>query len=791
MRVVVVLEHRFRQTPDGAVWTDGPGAYSFWQRYLAVFDEVLVVARVATATDAGPEFARADGPHVTFAAVPIYIGPREYLRKARAVRRAVRDAIAPDDAVILRVSSHLASLAFPLLRRRGQPYAVEVVADPYDVFAPGAIRHPLRPWFRTTFVRSLRSQCRHACAAAYVTAAALQRRYPPGRAAYSAYYSDVQIDGQIAEHPRPVASARPCRLVMVGGLGHFYKAPDVLIDAVARCVQEGLDLRLTLVGDGKHRPELQSRAAALGLADRVCFRGQLPAGAAVREELDHADLFVLPSRQEGLPRAMIEAMARGLPCVGSDVGGIPELLPPEDMVPPNDTEGLARKIREVAADPQRMARMSARNLEIAKEYREDLLESRRTEFYRHVRRQTEQWQTSYRAGTSTEERPQKVILVCNRDQGLWRFRRGLMEALLRRRIEVVAATPPGPWVDKIVRLGVRHIPIALKEFVSPRSDLALCRSLYRIFREEKPDIVHNMTVKPNVYGTMAARLAGVPRVVSLVCGAGYGFSNEKGWRRKAVQFVVRSLYRISGRLNTRMYFLNHDDLDLFVQTGIITPDRAVLVRGEGVNLQEFSGSRVDSDALQRLRGELGVAETTQVVLMVSARLIWSKGVREFVEASAMAEAWNLPVKFVLVGAIEPNNPDAVPEEYLRKAVSPGFLRLGPRDDIRELLALANVVVLPSYYREGVPRILIEALALEKPVVTTDNVGCREVVDDRQNGFLVPIRDSAALASTLRDLLDDRELQTKFGRHSYRKARDEFDETAIVQRILTDVYGLAI
>ncbi len=385
----------------------------------------------------------------------------------------------------------------------------------------------------------------------------------------------------------------------------------------------------------------------------------------------------------------------------------------------------------------------------------------------------------------------KVILVCNRDQGLWRFRRGLMESLLRRGIAVVALTPAGPCVDKIVRLGVRHIPITLNEFVAPRADLALCRDLHRIFRAERPDVVHNMTVKPNVYGSLAARLAGVPRIVSLVCGAGYGFSEGGGWKRTAVRFLVRRLYQFSGRLNTCMYFLNRDDLDLFVRSGIVTRNRAVLVRSEGINLEEFSTARVELDAVKRLRAELGVAESTQVVLMVVARAIWSKGVREFVEASTLAEAWNLPAKFVLVGPLEPDSPDAVPEEYLRSARSPRFLHLGARDDILELLALSSVVVLPSYYREGVPRVLLEALALEKPVVTTDSAGCREVVDHGKNGFLVPVKDPASLASAIRALLDDRELQARFGRHSYRKACDEFDETKIIQKILTNVYGLTV
>ncbi|MBV8270174.1 MAG: glycosyltransferase family 4 protein [Planctomycetaceae bacterium] len=165
---------------------------------------------------------------------------------------------------------------------------------------------------------------------------------------------------------------------------------------MAACMREGLDLRLTMVGDGKERPGLEARARALGLGPRVRFLGQLPAGEAVRAELDRADLFVLPSRTEGLPRAMVEAMARALPCIGSWVGGIPELLPREDLVPPGDAAALARKIREVVCDPDRMARMSACNLEKAEQYREDALRGRRIAFYQHVREATEAWRDRWR-----------------------------------------------------------------------------------------------------------------------------------------------------------------------------------------------------------------------------------------------------------------------------------------------------------------------------------------------------------------------------------------------------------
>jgi glycosyltransferase involved in cell wall biosynthesis len=180
-------------------------------------------------------------------------------------------------------------------------------------------------------------------------------------------------------------------LITLASLAQLYKAPDVLIDAVAVCVAEGLDIKLVLVGDGQYRQKLEARAQGHGLGDRVCFKGQLTAGDAVRNQLDLADIFVLPSHQEGLPRAMVEAMARALPCIGSTVGGIPELLPPEDLVPPGNVAALASKIREVATNPERMARMSARNLKKAKEYRDEALREPRNEFYRYVREMTEAW----------------------------------------------------------------------------------------------------------------------------------------------------------------------------------------------------------------------------------------------------------------------------------------------------------------------------------------------------------------------------------------------------------------
>ncbi|MBS3027174.1 MAG: glycosyltransferase family 4 protein [Dolichospermum sp. DET50] len=390
MNIVVALEYRFDRTPDGIVWTQTQFPYSFWQRYLEVFDHVQVVARVRDLPTVPSDWKEANGDHVSFAAIPYYIGPVQYLQQSLQVKRAAQQAVRTEDAVILRVSSTIASCIEPKLRAAHHPYAVEVVADPYDVFAPGSIRHPLRPFFRWWYPQTLRRQCARACAAAYVTKQALQTRYPCPN--YSVGISDVDISEKfLVLTPRQFHKMSPLNLIFVGTLAQLYKAPNILLSAMAICVQEGINLKLTIIGDGKHRTELETQAAVLGLKERVCFRGQLGAGKAVITELDQADLFILPSYQEGLPRAMVEAMARALPCIGSTVGGIPELIPPEDMVPPGDVAALAAKIREVVTNPERMAQMSARNLEKAKEYKDEMLRDQRIAFYRYVRGQTEAW----------------------------------------------------------------------------------------------------------------------------------------------------------------------------------------------------------------------------------------------------------------------------------------------------------------------------------------------------------------------------------------------------------------
>ena len=405
MRVFVALDQRFPGLADGSVWTATVYDYDFWRRYLRVFDEVVVVARVNNRESARPSWLRVDGPGVRVHRVTHYLGAAQLLASLWKLDSDIASAVSPGSAYIMRVCSVVASLLARKLRAIGYPFALEVGGDPWEALAPGAVRSMARPLARRLLTLDLQRLCREACAVSYVTKHLLQSKYPTSNLAaglsdvdlpsesivdnaqFQTYYSTVDLSAAaLAVAPvRPALNAGVSQIIFVGSLAQMYKGPDVLLRALRLCHYRGTALSLVVVGDGRHRSELEQLASRLGLQGSVRFLGELPRGAAVRAQLDQSDLFVLPSRTEGLPRAMIEAMARGLPCIGSRAGGIPELLEPEDLVTPGDEHSLADKIMEVASDPARLALMARRNLTRASEYSATKMGIRRDEFYTYVR----------------------------------------------------------------------------------------------------------------------------------------------------------------------------------------------------------------------------------------------------------------------------------------------------------------------------------------------------------------------------------------------------------------------
>jgi glycosyltransferase involved in cell wall biosynthesis len=391
MKLTIALEARFFKTPDQKVWSDTGIDEAFWQRYLKVFDSIEVIARVKDVSCLSPGYTRADGDKIDFIPLPHYIGPYQYLWHSLKICALAETGVKNAEAVLLRTPGQIASVVFRYLRKYQHPFGVEVVGDPYDVFAPGSVDHAFRFFFRWIGTKQLKEQCKYADGASYVTEKTLQARYP--NALYSTCYSSIDLSPKAYVLSPKIAFGEKglFKLSFIGSLAQLYKSPDILIDAVNLCRNHGHNINLEIIGDGKFRPQLEARVLRLGLNNAVNFLGQLPSGELVRNVLLQSDIFVLPSRTEGLPRAMIEAMACGLPCIGANVGGVPELLSAFDLVSPGDAQSLAKKIEEVITNPARMRDMSARNLEKSMEFRGEILDRRRCEFYAYLHNKTETW----------------------------------------------------------------------------------------------------------------------------------------------------------------------------------------------------------------------------------------------------------------------------------------------------------------------------------------------------------------------------------------------------------------
>lgn len=300
------------------------------------------------------------------------------------------------------------------------------------------------------------------------------------------------------------------------------------------------------------------------------------------------------------------------------------------------------------------------------------------------------------------------------------------------------------------------------------------RALRRLYRELTPDVVHHVTVKPVLYGSLARRTTGGGAVVNAVPGLGYVFL-ASGWRAAVRRWFVEALYRValSGR-DTVAIFQNPDDLEQFVADGLIRRERAVLIRGSGVDLQEFPCS------------EEPVGDP---LVVLPARMLRDKGVLEFVAAARLVRATMPTVRFALVGGGDTNR-SAIPEEVLRSWQAEGVVEWwGHRTDMPEVLRLASLVCLPSY-REGVPKALLEAAATGRAIVATDVPGCREVVRQGENGLLVPPRDSAALAAALQALLRDPALRRRMGRAGRVRAEREFSTGRVIDETLAVYARLA-
>ncbi len=371
----------------------------------------------------------------------------------------------------------------------------------------------------------------------------------------------------------------------------------------------------------------------------------------------------------------------------------------------------------------------------------------------------------------------KAVLFANTEWYLYNFRLSLAIALRDAGQDVLLVSPPGPYGEKLQAMGFRWIAAPMqRRSLNPLRELALVLWLRRLLRQERADLVHGFTIKCAVYGSLAARLAGVPARVNAVAGMGYVFTSGE-LKARVLRPVVRAVMRVAlGGRGVRLILQNPDDVKLFERARIVASSTVRLIPGSGVDCERFAPG---AEGARR-------AGAARFRVLLASRLLWDKGVAEFIDAARRLRSEDRAIDFLLAGDPDPGNPASVPEATVRAWVEEGLVQwLGHVDDMPALFHAVDAVALPSY-REGLPKGLIEAAACGLPLVTTDAPGCREVVTHEVDGLLVPSHDSEALAQAIARLQDDPAFATRLGASARAKALAEFDERIIVGRTI-DVY----
>lgn len=359
----------------------------------------------------------------------------------------------------------------------------------------------------------------------------------------------------------------------------------------------------------------------------------------------------------------------------------------------------------------------------------------------------------------------KIAIVLNSSWNVYNFRLGLINAFRNNGHQVIVVAPEDTYSKKLISLGCEFRDVKMEcSGVNPVKDTALILELYRIYKEIRPDVVLHYTVKPNIYGTLVARMLGIPSINNL-CGLGTVFL-KKG----LVSVIAKTLYKLAFHFPKKVFFQNEDDFQLFVNEKLIRHQIADYIPGSGIRLDDFKPVQRQAKASGKF-----------TFLMIS-RLIYDKGIMEYIEAINILRAQGMDARFQLLGAIDPEHKRGIDPQLVDEWIKNGIVEyLGTTDDIQSVINQADCVVLPSY-REGVPRTLLEAASLCKPIVTTDVPGCRNVVVDGENGFLCEVKNAQDLAEKMcwMSYLTQEEI-LRMGLNGRKRVEDLFDEKLVIQK----------
>ncbi len=358
----------------------------------------------------------------------------------------------------------------------------------------------------------------------------------------------------------------------------------------------------------------------------------------------------------------------------------------------------------------------------------------------------------------------KIAIVLNTSWNIYNFRKGLVTSLMDKGNQVITIAPKDQYTYKLMDLGCRHVPVKMdSRGANPIKDFLLIMELYRIYKKVRPDVILHYTIKPNIYGTIAASMLGIP-VINNVCGLGTMFLKDN-----LVSRVAISLYRIAFRFPKKIFFQNEDDKNLFLKKGIVREKICDLLPGSGINVEDFSPT-------------LHSAKNKQFTFLLISRLIYDKGILEYIEAIAALKKEGIDANFQLLGQIDVNHKRGIPSEIIQQWVETNQVEyLGSTNDVRAFIQNADCIVLPSY-REGTPKTLLEAASMQKPIVTTNVPGCNSVVKHGKNGYLCQLKDARDLADKMKLMFSlEPQSRNKMGKFGREYIKQHFDEGIVIEK----------
>ena len=363
----------------------------------------------------------------------------------------------------------------------------------------------------------------------------------------------------------------------------------------------------------------------------------------------------------------------------------------------------------------------------------------------------------------------KIAVVLNTSWNIYNFRKGLINALMDKGNKVIAIAPKDNYTHKLIEMGCTYVPVKMdSRGANPIKDFLLILELYWIYKKIRPDVILHYTIKPNIYGTIAASLLGIP-VVNNVCGLGTIFLNEGLVSKFAI-----SLYRIAFKFPKKIFFQNTDDKELFVERKLVSRKISDVLPGSGINFNDFIPGKNHTN-------------NKRFTFLLISRLIYDKGILEYIDAIEQLKNEGIDASFQLLGPIDEKHKRGIPSRMIQQWVEKNQVEyLGRTEDVKSFIEKADCIVLPSY-REGTPKTLLEAASLAKPIVATDVPGCNNVVKDGKNGYLCKLKDSADLAHKMK-LMFSLESQSRFemGKFGLEYVRQNFSENIVINKYISAI-----